>query len=159
MAGFFARARNMLGKDKTETTPIEDENRGPREVLSENTRKLRFTFSKIIPNFNSAQGVAAFYCDKTSSLCVFSLLDGELMSETVGSDRVVEVILSLQCGGVPLNKVDPVQMRKITMGFTHIASVENESHRYVKNTTLEGLRTELSQLKSSLKELFEEKYG
>ncbi len=129
------------------------------DPYAEEARKLRNTFSRVVPNLHTGQGVAVFYCKPSLKLVVYSVLDGDMVAETAGATRLLATAMCLSNAKIPINRVDEAQMTAITRAFRHIREVETDRRRFDPQQRLTALKGDLSALKRDLARIFEQKYG
>lgn len=128
-------------------------------VLSENTRKLRFTFSKVLPVLQITGGMVAFYCKERLQLMVFSILDGEMVVESIGSERLVETAIRLNHEGIIVNRVDAVQMRRIVQAFSHIRTNPATVLQQSFSDRIHEIQSDIQKLKDDILHLFKANYA
>lgn len=115
------------------------------KIISENTRKLRYTFSRIVPNLKIGNGIVVFLDDKTPTLRLYSLQDGDLVYQKVIAKEIISVLMHLKVKNIPWNNVDRQTLNQIIKSFDHINKEETQCHE-IPDDAIIALRNELKAL-------------
>jgi hypothetical protein len=115
-----------------------------------NKRKLRHSFSRIVPNLLLGEDAVAFFCDSLPDLSLYSLNNGELVYDKIRASDIVATLMHLKVKGVPWNNVNEKDLTKIQKSFAHIYKEESKSSG-LDSKTVRLMRSELNHI-------FKEKY-
>lgn len=92
-----------------------------------NIKRLRKTFSKILPDIKINTNIVAFFCPTIPELVTYSIADGKLICRRNIATSIVEGLMQLECKRTFCNHVDEPALRKIKMGFDYINAEDQQS--------------------------------
>ncbi len=115
------------------------------DLKSINRKKLRHTFSRIIPHLLIGDDIVSFFCDTVPELNLYSLDDGDLVCERIRAVDIVSVLMHLKANNIPWNLVDEKTLAKIQRSFKHIYKEEHNVSGLDKKA-IEKMRTELNNI-------------
>jgi hypothetical protein len=117
---------------------------------NENRRKLRHTFSRIIPNLQLGEDIIVFFCDSIPELSLYNLEDGFLFCTRINATEIVSSLMHLKVQSIPWNNVERKNMEKIQKSFKHIYKEQTHAKQIDENTA--------KKMRSEMNRIFADKY-
>jgi len=121
------------------------------DIKSINRRKLRHTFSRVIPHLLIGDDVVSFFCDTLPALDLYSLDDGDLVCDRIRATEIVSVLMHLKAKNIPWNNVSEKALIKIKKSFKHIYKEEYQNSGLDKAIVVK--------MRSELNKIFEKNYS
>lgn len=117
-----------------------------KDQESDNIKKFRHTFSRIIPDLKMSRGVIVFLCKKPPNVLVYSIVGGELVFEKVKATEVISALMKFKCRQIPWNIVSNAKLKQIIRSFDYISEIEKDKDNQNDQKKIKALRKEIERI-------------